>query len=94
MISYMRGEDVERLKKHLSNYYKSTDEYLSKEYIKTIPYLTISETVELMGKLQEVIKERNEKIGELERENISLRRELEGIKEHRRIISSPTSRWS
>ncbi|MBI4258626.1 MAG: site-specific integrase, partial [Thaumarchaeota archaeon] len=81
----LRGEDVERLKGHLSNYYKPSDEYLAKEYVKAIPYLTISEAVELKGRLEIASKERNEKIGELERENISLRRELEGIKEQLKL---------
>ena len=83
----MRGEDVERLKGHLANYYKPTDEYLAKEYVKALPYLTISETVELKGKLESVVKERDTKIGQLERENITIRQELDYIKEQLKIIN-------
>lgn len=83
----LRGEDVERLKGHLSNYYKPTDAYLAKEYAKGIPYLTLSETVELRGKLAASSRERNEKIGELERDNLALRRELDGIKEQLKLLT-------
>ena len=65
---------------------------ISKEYAKAIPYLTISEAVELKGKLELVSKERNEKIGELERDNINLRRELDGTKEQLKILTEMLSK--
>jgi integrase len=82
----LRTEDVERLKGHLSNYYKPTDEYLANEYLKAIPYLTVSEASELKGKLEVSVKEKNEKIGELEKENIALRREVQEIKEQVKLL--------
>jgi integrase len=88
----LRSEDAERLKGRMSNYYKPTDEYLAEEYTKAIPYLTISEAVELRGKLDVVVKERNEKIGELERENIVLRRELDGIKDQLKLLTEMISK--
>jgi integrase len=82
----LRAEDVERLKGHLSNYYKPTDEYLASEYVKAVPYLTVSEAFELKGKLDVSVKEKNEKIGELERENLALRREVQEIKEQVKLL--------
>ncbi len=82
----LRAEDVERLKGHLSNYYKPTDEYLASEYAKAIPYLTASETFELKGRLEVSNKEKNEKIGELERENLALRKEVQEIKEQVKLL--------
>jgi len=74
------------LKGHLSNYYKPTDEYLASEYVKSVPYLTVSETFELKGKLEVSNKEKNEKIGELERENLTLRKEVQEIKEQVKLL--------
>ena len=88
----LRGDDVERLKGHISNYYKPTDDYLAKEYVKAIPYLTVSEAVELKEKLGVIVKERNGKIGELERENINLRIELESIKEQLKLLTKMISK--
>jgi integrase len=82
----LRAEDVERLKGHLSNYYKPADEYLAGEYVKAVPYLTVSETFELKGKLEVSNKEKNEKIGELERDNLALRKEVQEIKEQVKLL--------
>ena len=68
----LRSDDVERLKGHISNYYKPSEEYLASEYVKAIPFITISESVELKTKLEKSVLERNQKIGEVERENLLL----------------------
>ncbi len=77
----LRSDDVERLKGHLSNYYKPTEEYLASEYVKAIPFLTISESAELKTKIEQSVRERDQKIGELERENMFLRQRLDILDE-------------
>ncbi|MEM3437253.1 MAG: hypothetical protein QXP55_01795 [Nitrososphaerales archaeon] len=64
----LKPEDVERLKGRLSNYYKPEFEYLLKEYLKAIPYLTISETAQLKDEIEKRVVDSDRRIGELERE--------------------------
>ena len=61
---------------HAENYYKPSENYLLAEYVKAIPYLTISETVELKDKLKQQITISDKKVGEIERDNISLQDRL------------------
>jgi len=68
--------DVEKLMGHAENYYKPSVDYLLAEYVKAIPYLTISETVELKDKLKHQIGISDKKVGEIERDNISLQDRL------------------
>jgi integrase len=68
--------DVEKLMGHTENHYKPSLDYLLAEYIKAIPYLTISETVELKDKLKQQITISDKKVGEIERDNISLQDRL------------------
>ena len=68
--------DVEKLMGHTENYYKPSHDYLLSEYIKAIPYLTISETLTLKDKLKEQIVISDRKVGEIERDNISLQDRL------------------
>jgi len=68
--------DVEKLMGHAENYYKPSQDYLLAEYVKAIPYLTISETVELKDKLNHQIVISDKKVGEIERDNISLQDRL------------------
>ena len=68
--------DVEKLMGHAENYYKPSSDYLLAEYVKAIPYLTISETVELKDKLKHQIVISDKKVGEIERDNISLQDRL------------------
>ena len=71
--------DVEKLMGHAENYYKPSSDYLLTEYIKAIPYLTISETVELKDKLKQQIVISDKKVGEIERDNISLQDRLNNL---------------
>ena len=68
--------DVEKLMGHTENYYKPSLDYLLAEYIKAIPYLTISETVELKDKLKQQVTISDKKVGEIERDNVSLQDRL------------------
>ncbi|MDH5417319.1 MAG: site-specific integrase [Nitrosopumilus sp.] len=68
--------DVEKLMGHAENYYKPSLDYLLSEYVKTIPYLTISETVELKDKLKQQVTISDKKVGEIERDNVSLQDRL------------------
>ena len=68
--------DVEKLMGHAENYYKPSLDYLLAEYTKAIPYLTISETVELKDKLKQQITISDKKVGEIERDNVSLQDRL------------------
>ncbi|MDH3502519.1 MAG: site-specific integrase [Nitrosopumilus sp.] len=68
--------DVEKLMGHAENYYKPSLDYLLVEYIKAIPYLTISETVELKDKLKQQMVISDKKVGEIERDNVSLQDRL------------------
>ena len=56
----IQRNDVEVLMGHMTNYYKPTDDYLAKAYLKAIPHLTISEVEELRKsneKMKSVIDE-------------------------------------
>ena len=68
--------DVEKLMGHAENYYKPPLDYLLSEYVKTIPYLTISETVELKDKLKQQVTISDKKVGKIERDNVSLQDRL------------------
>ena len=68
--------DVEKLMGHTENYYKPSLDYLLSEYIKAIPYLTISETVELKDRLKQQVTISDKKVGEIERDNVSLQDRL------------------
>jgi len=68
--------DVEKLMGHAENYYKPSSDYLLAEYVKAVPYLTISETVELKDKLKHQIVISDKKVGEIERDNIFLQDRL------------------
>jgi len=68
--------DVEKLMGHAENYYKPSLDYLLAEYIKAIPYLTISETLDLKDKLKKQIGISDKKVGEIERDNVSLQDRL------------------
>jgi hypothetical protein len=73
----LKSEDVERLKGRLSNYYKPEFNYLLGEYLKAIPYLTISETAQLKDEIEKRVVDSDRRIGELERENLLLRSKFE-----------------
>jgi hypothetical protein len=73
----LKGEDVERLKGKRFNYYKPDLEYLVKEYLKAVPYLTINETYQIKDQLKKSVVESNKKVGELERENLTIRAKME-----------------
>jgi len=73
----LKPEDVERLKGRLSNYYKPEFNYLLGEYLKAIPYLTISETAQLKDEIEKRVVDSDRRIGELERENLLLRSKFE-----------------
>lgn len=68
--------DVEKLMGHTENYYKPSSDYLLSEYVKAIPYLTISETFDLKDKLKKQIGISDKKVGEIARDNISLQDRL------------------
>jgi len=68
--------DVEKLMGHAENYYKPSQDYLLAEYVKAISYLTISETLDLKDKLKQQIVISDKKVGEIERDNISLQDRL------------------
>ena len=68
--------DVEKLMGHTENYYKPSEKYLLEEYLKAIPYLAISEATELKDKLKQQITISDKKVGEIERENVSLQDRL------------------
>jgi len=68
--------DVEKLMGHAENYYKPSSDYLLSEYVKAIPHLTISETVELKDKLKQQMTISDKKVGEIERDNVSLQDRL------------------
>ena len=68
--------DVEKLMGHTENYYKPSLSYLLAEYAKAIPYLTISETVELKDRLKQQVTISDQKVGEIERDNVSLQDRL------------------
>ena len=68
--------DVEKLMGHTENYYKPSLNYLLVEYTKAISYLTISETVELKDRLKQQVTISDQKVGEIERDNVSLQDRL------------------
>jgi hypothetical protein len=72
----MKTIDVEKLMGHAENYYKPGEQYLLEEYLKAVPYLTISEATELKDKLEQQITVSDRKVGELERDNIVLQDRL------------------
>jgi len=75
----MKTLDVEKLMGHAENYYKPPEDYLVEQYAKAVPYLIISESYELRGKLEQQIVFSDKKMGHLERENISLQNRLNKI---------------
>ena len=75
----MKTLDVEKLMGHAENYYKPPEYYLIEQYAKAVPHLIISESYELRGKLQQQITISDKKVGELERENMSLQNRLNKI---------------
>jgi len=68
--------DVEKLMGHAENYYKPSENYLLEEYIKAVPYLSISEASDLKNKLDHQIVKSDKKVGEIERENVDLQDRL------------------
>lgn len=83
---------VKKMMGYLSSYYKPTDEEYLREYLKALPRLTISETVELKNKLEQQIVVSDKKVGQLERESIVLQDRLGKIEsdysELRRLIET------
>ena len=77
----MKTLDVEKLMGHAENYYKPPEDYLAEQYSMAVPHLVISESYELRGKLEQQITISDRKVGELERENISLQNRLNKIDE-------------
>lgn len=75
----MKTLDVEKLMGHAENYYKPPEEYLQEQYRMAVPHLIISESFELKNKLEHQITLSDKKVGELERENISLQNRLNKI---------------
>lgn len=75
----MKTLDVEKLMGHAENYYKPPEDYLEEQYDKAVPHLIISESYELKGKLEQQIVISDKKMGQLERENISLQNRLNKI---------------
>ncbi|MDE1767322.1 MAG: hypothetical protein KGI27_13775 [Thaumarchaeota archaeon] len=75
----MKTIDVEKLMGHAENYYKPHEQYLLEEYLKAVPYLTISEATELKDKLEQQVMVSDKKVGELERYNIVLQDRLERL---------------
>jgi hypothetical protein len=75
----MKTIDVEKLMGHAENYYRPHEQYLLEEYLKAVPYLTISEATELKDKLEQQITVSDKKVGELERYNIVLQDRLERL---------------
>ena len=73
----LKGEDVETLKGKRFNYYKPDFEYLLREYLKAIPYLTINETYQIKDQLKKSVVESNKRVGELQRENLSIRSKMD-----------------
>jgi hypothetical protein len=74
--------DVEKLMGHAENYYKPSERYLLEEYLKAVPYLTISEASDLKNKLEQQIETSDKKVGEIERDNILLQDRLERIEKN------------
>jgi integrase len=72
----MKTIDVERLLGHTENYYKPSPDYLTQEYRKAVPYLTISEGAALKDQLQAKTENQEKKIGELEIMNLKLQEKL------------------
>ena len=72
----MKTIDVEKLMGHTENYYKPSEKYLLEQYVKAVPDITISEEEELRRtvKVQAVISDK--KVGEIERENVTLQDRL------------------
>ncbi len=68
----MKTIDVEKLLGHTENYYKPSMEYLLQEYRKAVPYLTMSESVELKDQLKRLSDHNYTKVGELEQMNLVL----------------------
>ena len=68
--------DVEKLMGHAENYYKPSETHLLEEYLKAVPYLSISETADLKNKLGKQMVQSDKKVGEIERENIDLQDRL------------------
>ena len=75
----MKTLDVEKLMGHAENYYKPSDDYLEEQYGAATAHLVISESYELKGKLEQQIAVSDKKMGELERENVSLQDKLDRI---------------
>lgn len=72
----MKTIDVEKLMGHAENYYKPSEEYLLEQYERAVPDLTISKEEELKRAIQSQTIVSDEKVGELERENVSLQDRL------------------
>ena len=72
----MKTLDVEKLMGHAENYYKPSEDYLQEQYNAAAAHLVISESFELRGKLEEQITVSDRKVGEIERDNVSLQDRL------------------
>ena len=68
--------DVEKMMGHAENYYKPSEEHLLEQYIKAVPELTISEEEEIRTAMERQAVISDKKIGEIERENVSLQDRL------------------
>jgi len=69
----LRRDDVEYLMGHLRNYYRPDEPYLAKEYVKAVPYLTISEA-------EEVKREAEKDKVEMRAEIKQIRADLDGFR--------------
>ena len=68
--------DVEKMLGHAESYYKPPEQYLLEQYVKAVPHLAISEEFGLKDQMQRQAAISDRKIGEIERENVSLQDRL------------------
>ncbi|MGI0086722.1 MAG: hypothetical protein ACREBI_02015 [Nitrosotalea sp.] len=87
----MKTIDVEKLMGHAENYYKPHEQYLLEEYLKAVPYLTISEATELKDRLEHQIVTSDQKVGTLERENVILQDRVENLEQSYHALTQMVS---
>ena len=77
----LKWEDTEALLGHRMPYYKPTIEHLEQEYLKAVPFLTISEVEQAKKELKEEREENEKKWKDYRLENLEMKELIRDLKE-------------
>ena len=89
-ISY---QDVQILKGRIYSYYKPSLQYLEDQYAKAVPFLTISETIQVKQEVERKDKETTEQVRDLRLSLLEREHELNIIREELHLFRKDAEEW-